>query len=189
MDMTGSHIIPASADRVFNALNDPEILRQCIPGCKSLEHLSETEMAATVVIKVGAMPAKFNCTVQISDLVYPKSYRITGEGKAGAAGSVKGGAIAELSEVAGGTKLRYEVTTQLEGPLSKFGTGLLDGIAKDLSGQFFENFSNCLSHEQEVNATTAPDCTQNSATIKIPRWIWLTLGAIAALFLFKILSS
>jgi uncharacterized protein len=187
MDMTGSHIIPASADRVFNALNDPEILRQCIPGCKSLEHLSETEMAATVVIKVGAMPAKFNCTVEISDLVYPKSYKITGEGKAGAAGSVKGGAIAELSAVPGGTELRYEVTTQLEGPLSKFGTGLLDGIAKDLSGQFFENFSDCLSQDQEPITTLAAGRTENTATIKIPRWVWLVLGAAAAMILLTIL--
>jgi uncharacterized protein len=187
MEMTGSHIIPASADRVFNALNDPEILRQCIPGCKSLEQLSETEMVATVVIKVGAMPAKFNCTVQISDLVYPKSYKITGEGKAGPAGSVKGGALAELSAVPEGTELRYQVATELEGPLSKFGTGLLDGIAKDLSGQFFANFSDCLSHDQQADPENAPEPTENTASIKIPRWIWLILGAVVAVFLLTIL--
>ena len=90
MNMTGEYHVAAPRERVFDALNDPEILRQCIPGCETLEKLSDNKMEATVVAKVGPVRAKFKGQVTISDLVYPESYTITGQGKGGSAGFAKG---------------------------------------------------------------------------------------------------
>lgn len=187
MDMTGSHTINATPERVFEALNDQEVLRLCVPGCKSLEQIEENEMAATVVVKVGAMPAKFNCKVKIIDLIIPKSYKITGEGKAGSAGGANGSAKVKLSPDPAGTLLEYEVETELEGMLSKFGSSLLDGIAKDLSGQFFENLSNHISRTEEIDAPAAEPAPAPVAKIKLPARVWIATACVVGLPLLYVL--
>jgi carbon monoxide dehydrogenase subunit G len=145
MQFSESKVIPAMPDQVFGALNDPDVLQACIPGCKSLEQQSKNDFAACIVLKIGAMPAKFFCTVKTSDLVFPTSYKISGEGKAGMAGSAKGIATVSLSSDPAGTLLKYEVNTELEGMLKKFGKGLLDKLARDMSAKFFENLTDQLS--------------------------------------------
>lgn len=187
MDMTGSHTIYATPERVFEALNDPEVLRKCVPGCQSLEQLEENEMSAIVVVKVGAMPAKFNCQVKITDLVFPKSYKITGEGKAGSAGGAKGSANVNLSPDPAGTLLEYEVTTELEGMLSKFGSGLLDGIAKNLSEQFFENLSNHISSAEQLVESNSASTPSQIAKIKLPARIWIAAACVVGLPLLYVL--
>ncbi len=110
MDMTGETVIPAPRNAVWRALNDPEILRQSIPGCETIEKVSDTEFSAKVVAKVGPVRATFTGQVQLSDLDPPNGYRISGEGKGGPAGFAKGGATVKLTDVAGGgTKLSYTV--------------------------------------------------------------------------------
>jgi carbon monoxide dehydrogenase subunit G len=141
MQMNDSQRIPASKDKVWAALNDPETLKQCIPGCQSLEMATPDEMTATVVLRVGPMKATFGGKVTLSDLDPPNSYRISGEGNGGIAGFAKGGATVKLSaESPDVTILSYEVDTQIGGKLAQLGSRLIDSTAKKLAGQFFASF-------------------------------------------------
>ena len=141
MQMNDSQRIPASKDKVWAALNDPDILKQCIPGCQSLEMNNPNEMTATVVLRVGPVKATFGGKVTLSDLDPPNSYRISGEGNGGIAGFARGGATVKLSaESADVTILSYEVDAQIGGKLAQLGSRLIDSTAKKLAGQFFASF-------------------------------------------------
>jgi uncharacterized protein len=141
MQMNDSHRIPASREKVWAALNDPEILRQCIPGCRSLEQTAPNEMTATVVFKVGPVKATFGGKVTLSDFDPPNGYRISGEGSGGVAGFAKGGATVKLTaDGADVTILTYEVDAQIGGKLAQLGSRLIDSTAKKLAGQVFETF-------------------------------------------------
>lgn len=141
MEMTGSHIIPADRDTVWKSLNDPDVLRACIPGCKELDMSSPTEMSATVVAKIGPVKATFKGDVTLENLNPPESYTISGEGKGGIAGFAKGGANVNLAEVDGGTELTYEVDAKVGGKIAQLGSRLIDSSAKKLAEEFFTNFS------------------------------------------------
>src|ERR1700677_5010205 len=141
MQMNDSQRIPASREKVWAALNDPDVLRKCIPGCQSLEMSSPTEMTATVVFKVGPVKARFGGKVTLSDLDPPNSYRISGEGSGGVAGFAKGGAAVRLeSESPDVTILHYEVDAQIGGKLAQLGGRLIDSTSKKLAGEFFAVF-------------------------------------------------
>jgi len=142
MQMQDTQRIPASKDTVWAALNDPEVLKKCIPGCQSLEMSSPTEMTATVVFKVGPVKATFGGKVTLSDLDPPNSYRISGEGSGGVAGFAKGGASVKLeAESADVTILQYEVDAQIGGKLAQLGGRLIDSTSKKLAGEFFASFA------------------------------------------------
>lgn len=141
MEMTGSHIIPADRETVWKALNDPDVLRASIPGCKELEQTSETEMAATVVTRIGPVKATFKGEVTLENLNPPESYTIVGEGKGGIAGFAKGGADVRLVPVDGGTQLDYSVNAKVGGKIAQLGSRLIDSTAKKLAEEFFTNFS------------------------------------------------
>jgi carbon monoxide dehydrogenase subunit G len=141
MQMSDSQRIPASKERVWAALNDPAILKQCIPGCEALDMSSPTEMTATVVFRVGPVKATFGGKVTLSDLDPPNSYRISGEGSGGVAGFAKGGATVRLeADGADATVLHYDVDAQIGGKLAQLGSRLIDSTAKKLAGQFFASF-------------------------------------------------
>lgn len=141
MQMNDSQRIAASREKVWAALNDPAILRQCIPGCQVLEMNAPNEMTATVVFKVGPVKATFGGKVNLSDLDPPNGYRISGEGSGGVAGFAKGGATVRLVEEAPDvTILTYEVDAQIGGKLAQLGSRLIDSTARKLAGQFFESF-------------------------------------------------
>ena len=149
MQMNDSRRIPASREQVWAALNDPAVLKQCIPGCQSLEVTAPNEMTATVVFKVGPVKATFGGKVTLSDLDPPNSYRITGEGAGGVAGFAKGGATVKLtSEGPDVTVLHYEVDAQIGGRLAQLGGRLIDSTAKKLAGEFFSAFGNVVAAEQ-----------------------------------------
>ena len=133
--------IEAPREQVYAALNDPEILAKSIPGCEKIEQISETELVATVVTKVGPIKAKFKGQVTLSDLNPPESYTISGEGKGGPAGFAKGGAKVSLEDDGGATILRYEVQADVGGKLAQLGGRLIEGTAKKLAGEFFARFS------------------------------------------------
>ena len=141
MQMNDSQRIPASREKVWAALNDPQVLKQCIPGCQNLEMSSPTEMTATVVFRVGPVKATFGGKVTLSDLDPPNSYRISGEGSGGVAGFAKGGATVRLeSESPEVTILHYEVDAQIGGKLAQLGQRLIDLTARKLAGEFFVAF-------------------------------------------------
>jgi uncharacterized protein len=149
MQMNDIQSVPASRDQVWAALNDPEILRKCIPGCQSLEMISPTEMTATVVVKLGPVKATFTGKVSLSDLDPPNGYRISGEGSGGVAGFAKGGATVKLESPSEDvTNLAYHVDAQIGGKLAQLGGRLIDSTAKKLAGEFFQNFAASLASPQ-----------------------------------------
>lgn len=141
MKMSGEEIIPAPRDAVWKALNDPDILQRCIPGCESITKHSDTRMEAKVTIKLGPVKAGFTGVVNLSDIKAPASYRISGEGKGGLAGFAKGGADVRLDDVPEGTRLSYDVDAQVGGKLAMLGSRLIDSTARQLASQFFESFA------------------------------------------------
>lgn len=145
MDMSGEERIAAKREVVWAALNNPEILKACIPGCQSLEMASPTEMSATVKIKIGPVSATFSGDVTLSDLNPPEGYKISGEGKGGIAGFAKGGAEVKLTEDGDETILSYTVDVQIGGKLAQLGSRLIDSSAKKLAGQFFADFNKAVS--------------------------------------------
>lgn len=156
MELTGETLIPAPRQRVWEALNDPEILRQSITGCESIEKLSDTELTAKVTAKVGPVKATFTGAVTLSDIDPPNGYRISGEGKGGVAGFAKGGANVTLTEAEGGTLLSYSVDAQVGGKLAQIGSRLIDATAKSYAKDFFEKFSALVGQaEADAAAPTA----------------------------------
>ena len=141
MDMTGEHRIAAPREAVWAALNDAEILRQCIVGCEEIEKTSDTEFVAKVTAKVGPVKARFGGKVTLSDIDPPNGYTITGEGSGGAAGFAKGGAKVALSTEGAETVLRYTVQANVGGKLAQIGSRLIDGTARKMAEDFFGKFS------------------------------------------------
>ncbi|HEY4266299.1 MAG TPA: carbon monoxide dehydrogenase subunit G [Micropepsaceae bacterium] len=141
MNMTGERFIAAPRMAVWASLNDPEVLKACIPGCESLEKISETQMKAVAGIKLGPVSAKFQGQVTLSDLDPPNGYKISGEGKGGPAGFAKGGAEVRLLDQDAGTLLTYSVDAQVGGRIAQVGARLIDATAKSLAEQFFKKFA------------------------------------------------
>lgn len=154
MDLTGEYRIPAPRQRVWEALNDPEILKAAIPGCEELVQKSPTELEAKVRAKVGPVSARFGGTVTLGDLNPPESYTISGQGSGGAAGFAKGGAKVRLAEDGGVTVLRYEVKAEVGGKLAQIGSRLIQGTARKMADEFFGNFSRIVGGE--AAAASAP---------------------------------
>lgn len=140
MKLSGVRTIAADRETVWAALNDAEVLKACINGCQELEKTSDTSFEAVVKQKVGPVSATFKGAVELSDLNPPESYRISGEGKGGAAGFASGGADVKLTEVEGGTELSYDVDAKVGGKIAQLGARLIDGFAKKMADQFFETF-------------------------------------------------
>jgi carbon monoxide dehydrogenase subunit G len=142
MDMTGERRIPAPRQTVWDALNDPAVLRQCIPGCESLEKTAENELRATAAVKIGPINARFNGKVQLTDLDPPNSYRISGEGQGGVAGFAKGGADVRLADDGEATTLlSYTVNAQVGGKIAQLGARLIDATSKQMADLFFDRFT------------------------------------------------
>ncbi|MFQ5973118.1 MAG: carbon monoxide dehydrogenase subunit G, partial [Alphaproteobacteria bacterium] len=159
MDMTGEHRIGAGREDVWRALNDPEILRQCIPGCEELDKTSDTEFSAKVTAKVGPVQARFTGAVTLSDLDPPAGYTISGEGKGGAAGFARGGAKVRLEEDGADTVLTYEAKATVGGKLAQLGSRLIDGTAHKMADDFFGKFAELVGRpmpEEEVAAPAEP---------------------------------
>ena len=153
MKLADEKRIAAPREVVWEGLNDPDILQKAIPGCESLEKTSDTGFAAEVRAKVGPVKAKFKGQVELSDLNPPESYRISGEGKGGAAGFAKGGATVTLVEDGDGTILKYEVDADVGGKLAQIGSRLVEGTAKKLAGEFFDNFEQAVAPEAAETET------------------------------------
>jgi hypothetical protein len=152
MDMTGERRIPAPRERVWQALNDPLVLKESIPGCESLEKLSDNEMTATATSKIGPIAARYNGRVNLSDIEPPRGYRISGEGQGGVAGFAKGGAVVRLAEEGESTVLSYEVKAQVGGKMAQLGARLIDATAKQMADAFFSRFAELVAAPSAAEA-------------------------------------
>lgn len=180
MDMNGSQRIDASRETVYAGLNDIDILRQCIPGCESIEKTSETEMVAKVTLRIGPVKASFAGTVTLSDLDPPNGYTISGEGSGGMAGFAKGGANVTLEADGDATILHYTVKAEIGGKLAQMGSRLIDSTAKKLAGEFFAKFG------EVVGKPAEPEAPQEEVASK--GWMSRILGTSATTFLILALT-
>ena len=148
MEMQGSRHLAVPQQQAWEALNDPEVLKRCIPGTQELTKVSDTEFQATVRAAVGPVKATFKGRVTLTDLDPPNAYRISGEGQGGIAGFVKGGASVRLADAeAGGTLMAYDVEANVGGKIAQLGGRLINGVAKKYADEFFANFAKVLAGE------------------------------------------
>lgn len=186
MKLNGENYINASPEEVWRALNDPAILKQAIPGCDTLEKISETQMKATVTTKIGPVQAKFTGEVELHDMNPPKGYTISGKGSGGVAGNARGSAKVKLEPEGSGTRLTYDVDAQVTGKLAQLGSRLIDSTAKMLAGQFFNKFEQLVSKPAEETQAVAAGSAASAATAGasaagskgIPVWLWAVAIAI-----------
>ena len=145
MDIDGEFRIPASRERVWEALNDPQVLKGCIPGCESIERESEHEFLAVIRSRIGPVSARFDSRIELSNLDPPESYTISGAGKGGAAGFGRGSADVRLEADGEETVLRYRAELQVGGKLAQIGSRLVAGASRKLASDFFSRFVATLS--------------------------------------------
>jgi carbon monoxide dehydrogenase subunit G len=179
MDMSGEYRIEVPRSQVWDALNDPEILKASIAGCEELEKASDTEMTAKVRAKVGPVSARFSGKVTLSEINPPISYRIDGEGQGGAAGFAKGGASVTLEEDGDATILRYTANATVGGKLAQIGSRLIDATARKMADDFFAKFAEKVtSAEEAVPKAPPPTAAEAVPTVGaragIPPYVWVT---------------
>jgi carbon monoxide dehydrogenase subunit G len=149
MDMSDNRRIEAPREVVWAALNDPDVLKACIPGCDSIEKIGESELQAKVTLKIGPVKASFTGKVMLSNIDPPNGYTISGEGQGGVAGHARGGADVRLEADGDATILHYTVKAEVGGKIAQLGSRLIDSTAKKLAGEFFENFGEAVAPSPE----------------------------------------
>ncbi|HMM75614.1 MAG TPA: carbon monoxide dehydrogenase subunit G [Gammaproteobacteria bacterium] len=183
MELKDEIRINAPRAQVYAALNDPDILRQSIPGCESLQKNSDTEFEATVTSKVGPLTAKLKGAVTLSDLDPPAGYTLAGEGKGGPAGFAKVKARVALADEGAATLLRYEVKAEVGGKLGQLGGAIIDRTARKLAGEFFQQFESLVSvpvpAEEAAGAAAAMPARAASAVSTAAVWYFIAAIALA----------
>jgi carbon monoxide dehydrogenase subunit G len=178
MDMTGERRIAASRQTVWAALNDANVLKQCIPGCESLEKLFDTKMTAKVTVGIGPVHASFTGRVKLSDLD-PPMVRLSGEGSGGLAGHAKGGATVRLFDDGKGTLMKYEAQADVGGKLAQLGSRLIDSAAKKLTDEFFEKFAAVVGPmPKEVGTAASVSRSAPAATRASANKGWWAIAAV-----------
>jgi carbon monoxide dehydrogenase subunit G len=168
MQMSDSRAIAADQDTVWAAILSPDVLRACVPGCTELTGTAQEGFEATVVQKVGPVKATFKGKVTLSDIDAPNTVTLTGEGKGGAAGFAKGGATVRLSASDdGGTLLEYDVEAKVGGKLAQLGSRIIDGFAKKMADQFFDNFQSAVEEP-----AAEEDTTEETSESETPKKGW-----------------
>jgi carbon monoxide dehydrogenase subunit G len=171
MEMSGEQRIAAPRQRVWEALNDPEVLRQCIPGCQSLDKEADDRFNAVAEVKIGPIGARFKGAVTLGDLDPPNGYTITGQGNGGIAGNASGSAKVRLSDDAGGTLVAYDVDAQVGGRMAQLGGPIIDATAKQLAGKFFTRFGEIVGGEAAAPAAAEaapPAAAAPAASVAAP---------------------
>lgn len=201
MQMTGEQLLAAPRELVWRSLNDPEVLRQCIPGCETIDKTSDTEFTAKVTLAVGPVKARFNGKVQLLDIDPPNGYRISGEGQGGVAGFGKGSAVVRLADKDGGTLLTYTAESTVGGKIAQLGARLIDGTAKKLADEFFTRFAALVqappAAEAPIAAGAAPQAAAPQAAPPVDAratgeagrlspaiWIPALIGIVAVIWYF-----
>lgn len=166
MEFKGRYLIPASPEKVWNALNDPQVLRQCVPGCERMDKMDDTHFSAAAVLKIGPVKATFNANIELDDLDPPRRCTLRGEGQGGVAGFARGEAEVVLSPQAGATELSYTAQASIGGKLAQIGQRLIDGAAKQIADDFFVRFAAAVASAPEPVAEApapAPQVAQPPA--------------------------
>jgi uncharacterized protein len=163
MEMTGEQLVPAPQRVVWEALNDPQVLKASVPGCESIDPIGENQYQVLMVARVGPVSAKFKGKLTLSDVKPPESYSIAFEGQGGAAGFAKGGAQVRLAPEGDKTKLSYDVKASVGGKLAQIGSRLVDAAAKKVADDFFRNFN-----EKVGTAHSARDKSEDTTVVLAP---------------------
>ena len=185
MEMSGEQRIPLSQQRVWEALNDPEILKACIPGCESIDRVSENEYKVAMTAAIGPVKAKFSGKLLLANMNPPNSYSLAFEGSGGTAGFGKGSAQVSLAPESGGTLLTYKATASVGGKLAQIGSRLIDGVAKKMSDDFFIRFNKTVAPGADAASQTAaaqPDASASGTSkLALPVWAWVVGGIVVLL--------
>jgi carbon monoxide dehydrogenase subunit G len=184
MDMSGEQLIPLQQGQVWDALNDPQILMACIPGCESINQVGDNQYAIQMTAAVGPVKAKFSGNLTLSDIDPPNSYSLAFTGSGGAAGFGKGGARVTLSPDGLGTRLVYSAYAQVGGKLAQMGSRLIDGVAKKMAEEFFARFNATLkpAAEPEPQAAAVDAAVPPKDGFRLTsRWLWLLVLAASLL--------
>ncbi len=190
MDMQGSRQLAITQQQAWDALNDPAVLKACIPGCDKVEPTGENQYAIGMSVKVGPVSAKFAGKIALTDIVPPKSYSINFEGQGGAAGFGKGNSAVTLMPNDAGCLLDYTVHASVGGKIAQLGQRLIDGVAKSMAEDFFKRFDEAMqaAHPAAYAAQAEAATTQlpalvsakDTATAGIPIWVWIGIAAVIA---------
>ncbi|GFE80597.1 hypothetical protein GCM10011487_25970 [Steroidobacter agaridevorans] len=191
MKMTGEERIPAPLDRVWQALNDPQVLEQCIPGCQSLSREGDDRLRAVVEVKIGPIGARFNANIALSNIKPSQGYTLIGEGQGGTVGSAKATVHVRLQSESPVTRLSYDVDAQVGGRLAQLGGPIIDATAKQFAARFFSKFGEIVggvpasapsaaSREVSQAVVTAESASSSRAKESLP-YAWILAVAVAAL--------
>jgi uncharacterized protein len=182
MDMTNSVTLPSSQAGVWEALNDPEILKQCIKGCETIEKTGENEYKVAMTVAIGPVKAKFKGNLRLTDIDPPNAYTLQFDGQGGVAGFGKGSAKVTLTPEGTGTRLAYTVNAQIGGKIAQLGSRLIDGASKKMADDFFDAFKTAIAPaEAGAVAAAGPGAPPVSAAGGMPRqWRWLLVATVVA---------
>ncbi len=183
MDMQGSRTLAVTQQQAWDALNDPEVLKTCIPGCDKVEPSGENQYSIGMALKIGPVSARFAGKITLSDIVAPQSYTISFDGQGGAAGFGKGKAQVQLTPAGTGCELGYTVHASVGGKVAQLGQRLIDGAAKSMAEDFFKRFDDEMQRRYPAPDATKEvavraDSTGAAAKSGVPTWVWVA-GAVA----------
>jgi uncharacterized protein len=192
MEMQGSRTLAASQEQTWSALIDPEVLKQCIPGCDTITLTGENQYAIAMSVKIGPVSAKFNGKIALEDIVPPQSYAIAFEGQGGAAGFGKGRSTVKIEPRETGCELVYTAQAQVGGKIAQVGQRLIDGVAKSMAEDFFKRFEAVLvaRHPEAVKPEPTQAIEQKSELSKpskIPVWLLVVGVIVVGVILWKLL--
>ena len=174
MDMQASRQLAVTQQQAWDALNDPQVLKLCIPGCDKVEATGDQQYAVGMALKIGPVSAKFSGKITLSDIVPPSSYTITFEGQGGPAGHGKGNAQVKLTPHDAGCELAYTVHAQVGGKVAQLGQRLIDGAAKGMAEDFFKRFDEEMQRRfPAAAAAMAPAVADAAPGSKVPPWVWI----------------
>ena len=191
MDMQGNRQLAATQEQAWAALNNPDILKACIPGCEKFELTEENNYNVGVALRIGPVAAKFSGTVKLMDIQPPHSYALQFEAQGGVAGFGKGESKVTLTPNADGCELSYTVHSKVGGKIAQLGQRLIDGAAKSLAEDFFKRFEEELLKSNQAQSQSEAELapTPTAADKPAPKWLWLAAAVLAGALIWSFLRS
>lgn len=188
MDMQGSRILNVSQQQAWDALNDPEVLKVCIPGCDKIEAKGDNQYAIGMAVKIGPVSAKFAGNIRLGDIMPPHSYTLGFDGQGGVAGFGRGSAAVKLLAHNAGCEMQYSANAQVGGKIAQMGQRLIDGVAKSMAQDFFKRFDEEMQRRYPPAAELAPADALPATQAKpsgVPAWVWVVGAALLAALVWK----